>query len=432
MIRSRPAATLTIILAITLLAAASESVAGKSDEPEIQEAQEPSCEALPPTFNFGLPAKGQVTGMSIMAGCDGPGGWHAFVMEVLPEAEGAEREIQIRFVPPSKGGAGKLSWLGKKLLRIKSAESAVGMALAGKEPAWALFYARGAGEGERVPTLAVITADGAKQGFKTKTVKFEGAERFFSPLMFVRKEALALLWGEEKGGALRIRYATVDRETMKDQGAATLVSGEMLDRFQALLTSSRITVARLRAPAGSPDATDVVIEAFGLDGKSKGSVTATGLEADVTLTGIRVKGEETVVEGMEARQGRWRPFEITVDGGFGKAEVSRRGKPAIDYSAGFAALSDVILWKSKHEKSAVSLEFFGRSYTVSPEGAAMPLALSLCSSSAVGAWIQEAAGIGSVVKYFDIELQDSDGDGALDAFDACHGEEPEPETPSGG
>jgi hypothetical protein len=415
-----------IIFIITFLAAASDALAKKSDPPEGDQVQEAACEVLPPTFHFGLPSGGQVTGLSVMAGCGGPG-WHAFVMEVLSDAVGSEREIQIRFVPGSGGGAGDLKWLGKKLLRIRSAESAVGMLLPGKEPAWALFYAKITDAQERVPTLAVISADGSKKSFKTKTAKFEGSDRFFSPLLFVKKETLTLLWGEEKDGAAAVRCASVDRETVKASAAGTLVKGDMLDRFQALPTGQGMVVAWLRPSAGAPDATDVVIEAFGLDGKKKKGVAATGLEHDVALTGIRVKGKETVAEGMEARKGRWRPIEVVVNEDFGEALVSRKGKPVIDYAAGFAAMWDVILWKNRHERSAVTLEFFGRSYTVSQEGAVMPIALSLCSSSAVGAWVHEAEGIGGVIRFFDFELSDSDGDGVLDAFDACEGVEAAPE-----
>jgi hypothetical protein len=414
-----------ILLAITLLSPASDAMAGDSNPVEGGEAGDAVCESLPPTSHFGLPQGGTVAAMSVMAGCDGPG-WHGFVMEVLSDPDGSEREIQIRFVPGPGGGSESLKWLGKKLLRIKDAESAAGALLPGKNPAWALFYARITDAQERVPTLAVISADGSKQGFKTRTVKFQETGRFFSPILIAGKETVTVLWGEEKEGAARIRCAAVDRETVKG-AAGTLVTGDMLDRFQALLAGQRITVAWLRASAGSPDATDVVIETFGLDGKKKDSAAATGLEHDVALTGIRVKGGETVVEGMEARKGRWRPFEVTVEEGSGKTVVSRKGKPVIDYTAGFAALSDVILWKKKHERSAVTLEFFGRSYTVSQEGAVMPLALSLCSSSAVGAWVHEAEGIGGVVRYFDFELKDSDGDGVLDAFDACEGEGPAPD-----
>ena len=428
MIRS---GTSKIILIITFLVPVSNVLAKMSDPPEGEEAQEAACEVLPPTFHFGLPSGGQVVGLSLMAGCGGPG-WHAFVMEVLPDADGAEREIQIRFVPGSGGGAGTLKWLEKKLLRIRSAESAVGMLLPGKEPAWALFYARITDTQERVPTLAVISVDGSKKSFKTSTVKFDGAERFFSPLLLARQETLTLLWGEEKEGAARIRYASVDREAMKAGAARTLVKDDMLDRFQALLTGQRLIVAWLRPSAGAPEATDVVVETFGLDGKKKDGVAAAGLEHDVALTGIRMKDKETVVEGMEARKGRWRPFEVIVKEGFGEVVVSRKGKPVVDYAAGFAATGDVVLWKNKHERSAVALEFFGQSYTVSQEGAVMPLALSLCSSSAVGAWVHEAEGIGGVIRFFDFELKDSDGDGVLDAFDACENDEAAPEETEAG
>jgi hypothetical protein len=381
---------------------------------------------LPPSYAFGLPQGATVTAMAVEAGCTDPG-LHAFLLETVAGEAAAAPEILVRFIPSALAPT-KLGWAGKKLLRIKSATTPAVLALEGKKPAWAAAYAKVGPDGALVPTLAVLRADIGAQTFTTELRKFDGAGRFFSPLLLASGGGVAMLWGEDDPAGSRIVLAAVDAQDPSIAGKKTLAAGPMLDRFVALARDDALLVARLESTADDGECLDVVVEKFDLEGARTGGVRAAGVCGEAVLTGVRVKDAQTIVDGFEGRKGRMKPFDVKVDGGFSTATIEKRGSPSVPYDATFVAFSDVVFWKKRNDDSAATLEFYGKGLPVSENGASAPLALSLCGASAVGAWVHEGSGGKGVVRFFEIPLKDGDGDGILDAFDAC----PEGETAEDG
>lgn len=409
------------ILAFTvILLFLSPPVPAPAEKAEKEEdAGKKQCIKLPSTYSFNLQKSAVPVGMNIVAGCDGPM-WHAFILEVLSEGESGQRDIQIRFVPGRKDPDHmKLKWIGKKLLRIKNASTAIGQVVKGKKHSWAVMYAKHSTEGKLSPTLALLTVNEKEKTFATRLFKFGESEKFFSPLIFDRKSGVAVFWGEEKNGKLRIVHTVVDMEKMEATGKKELATGAMLDRFFALQTEKNITLAWLEEPPGGGDCLDVFTGKFTGAGENIAVVKDVQICGEAVFTGIRVMGKETIVEGMEGRKGRWRPFEIITNFESKKAEIKRKKSPSILYDSTFVMFSKVIMWKKRHEDGPVRLEFFNETYDVSGEGAGLPLALSLCETSAVGGWLHRGNGKKWAVRFFDIQLKDSDADGVLDDFDAC-------------
>ena len=65
------------------------------------------------------------------------------------------------------------------------------------------------------------------------------------------------------------------------------------------------------------------LEKFSDAGGSAGRITTARICGDALLTGVRLSGQETLVDGMEGLKGEWRPFEVKIDQGFKEFKVKK-------------------------------------------------------------------------------------------------------------
>ena len=404
-----PTLPLLIVLIISLPSPAQQ---------EEQPGEIPECLKLPPVSGFNLKEPQEVTGMSIVAACGEPG-VHLFILEVLPGDDEAAPEIQMRLVAgretPKKE---QLLWMESKLMRIKKARTAAGQFIKASK-GWAVLHEKISEGGGAVPTVALLTPDQKEKNITTRLVKFDETQHFFSPFIFDLGDKVLALWGERTGETGSIVSATLDPSGQSAPQKQQLVSGPLEDRFAALRAEGSTILAWLEEAQDAADCSDLVVEKFSDAGGSAGRITTARICGDALLTGVRLSGQETLVDGMEGLKGEWRPFEVKIDQGFKEFKVKKSKSPAAGYDADFVRFSNVILWKKRHEESAVSLGFMDRSWPASADGAMSPLALSLCEKEAVGGWMEGKGEKAAKVSFFDIKLLDGDADGVLDDFDAC-------------
>jgi hypothetical protein len=385
---------------------------------EVPEETAAQCLKLPPASSFSMSEPVQVTGMSIVAGCGEPGA-HLFIMEVLPDGNEADPEIHMRLmVRREEQKKGKLLWMESKLMRIRKARTAAGQFMKGSK-LWAVLHEKLSEGGKVVPTLVLLTADQKEKTIAAKLVKFDETERFFSPFVFDLGDRVLAVWGEMNEGTLSIASAAVDPSGQQVQQKTLLVSGNLRDRFVALRAQGETTLAWLEEVQEGEDCLDLFVEKFRDGEPGGGKIAAARICADALLTGIRLSGQETLVDGMEGLKGEWRPFVARISQDFKECKVKKSKTPSAPYDADFVLFSNVMLLKKRHEDCAVSLRFMEQTWPVSADGAMSPLALSLCEKEAVGGWIEGAGGKTSRVSFFDIMLNDADADGILDDFDAC-------------
>ncbi len=422
---SRPLPIAFLIIVATLLVfraagLAPVEAAPPEEDGTVPDGDEELCMALPPTAWFNPGTAGTVTGLDIAAGCGGEG-VHAFIHEILPDDETKEKELHIRFAPASSGGKLlKSSWMAKKLLRIKNASTAAGLSMEGKN-SWVVTYAKALEDGKTAPTIAVITALEDKKSFKTRVFKFPATEHFFSPFVFDWSGKAMVAWGEGPVGKLSIAYAVVDLGKMEVSDKKQLASGDMADRFFVFSKPDKILLARVKDSTKEPGCADVWVSRFSGAGEQEAEVNAATFCNELKITGLRLIDGKTVVEGLEARKGMWKGVIVSVNPDFGSAEIKRKKSPVFSFDSSLVRISMLALWKNRQTTANLQFRVFDNDFMVTQEAVEVPLALSLCQSTVVGGWVEKPGGGSAVIKYFDIAMTDSDGDGVLDAFDLCLG-----------
>jgi hypothetical protein len=382
------------------------------------------CLKLPASYYFELPGEGRAVGMTIAAGCESPG-MHAFILETASKDDegGMREEILIRFAPGREGQADPgYAWMEKKLLKIKNASTAAGQHIEGARPSWAVAYGKTTQEEKVVPTVALLTALEDAETFATRLFRFPECDGFFSPFVFGVGGSVLAVWGEEAGdGTSSVCASFIHPGKKKAAPKMVLASGRLLDRFHAAPMGGNIFLSWLEEPSGAAGFPTAAVGKFGPTGKDRGRVEGIALGGEAVFTGIRLEKGKTFVDGMEGRKGKWRPFTIKIGSDFEECKVGRKNSPSVGYEASFVRFSEVVLSKNRHEDATVVLEFFGARYDVSVKEAKAPLALSVCESSIVAGWAAAEDGKVEGIRFIDLFLKDSDSDGVLDGFDACHG-----------
>ena len=423
MSRSVPIVYLSIVVTLLVFRAAGlapAEAAPPEDEGTVLDGDDELCTALPSTTWFNPGTAGTVTGLGIAAGC-GAEGVHAFIHEILPHDESKEKELHIRFAPASSGGKLlKSSWMAKKLLRIKNASTAAGLSVKGKNT-WVVTYAKELEDGKIAPTIAVITAVQKTKKFKTRIFKFAPTSHFFSPFVFDWGDRVMVAWGEGPVGNPSIVHAVVDLSRMEVSDKKKLASGDMADRFYIFSRPDKILLARVKDSTKEPGCVDLWVTGFSGAGEQEAQLNAATFCNELKITGLHFIEGKTVVEGLEARKGKWKGVIVSVNPELSSAEVKRKKSPVFSFDSSFVRISMLALWKNRQTLPNLQLKISKDDFMVTQEAVKVPLALSLCQSTVVGGWVEEPEGGGVKIKYFDIAMTDSDGDGVLDAFDLCMG-----------
>ncbi len=386
------------------------------------EENEPQCTKIPPLSGFGIVGAARVTGLSVVAGCERLGS-HLFIVEVLPSDNEETPQLHMRFAVkkemPEKERT-NLLWMEKKLLRIKRARAATGRYLK-KSQAWAIFYEKVAENGSVVPTIAVVKMDQENKTVAARVIRFNEAQRFFSPLLFDRDGSrIIALWGEWREGSFSILKSSVDVTGKQERPVhQILVSGNLRDRFVAAYQEGKILLAWLEETTPK-DCLDLFVGKFGEEEATPaGKIFAGRFCNDILLVGIRETPPILLVDVLEGSKGNWKSLSVVVDHGLGESKTIKNKTPAVPYDSDFVVFPGIVLQKKRYSSDPVLFSFMGKEFPVSTPGAMAPLALSLCEKEAVGGWVEADPSTATRIAYFDVMFVDSDADGILDDLDAC-------------